>query len=200
MHKLGAHEIMEVHEVLSSAIDSLNTFNLLRGQVKDQQLSQIMDRQVNFMEKEYNDLVSYVTQHRGVNPDVYQSQRATSINYGLRQPAQVTPHTQGQLNDRDCASIIMNTHKCSATRKMKASLECADPQLRRIMMQGANSCAEQAYEVFSFMNQRGMYQVPTMQQQTQDNFINIYQQAGGGQGITTSPQTYGMGRTQGFIS
>jgi hypothetical protein len=37
---------------------------------------------------------------------------------------------------------------------------------------------EQAYELFTFMNQRGMYQVPTMQQQTQDNFMNIYQHSG----------------------
>jgi spore coat protein CotF len=69
-------------------------------------------------------------------------------------------------------------HKCGAVCKMNAALECADPQLRRIIMQGANSCAEQAYELFTFMNQRGMYQVPTMQQQTQDNFMNIYQHSG----------------------
>lgn len=200
MHKLGAHEIMEAHEILTSAIDSLNTSHLIRGHVKDQMLSQIIDRQINFMEKEYNDMVSYLTQNRGVNPDVYHSQRANTINYGLRQPAQVAPQNQGQINDRDCASIMMGMHKCSASRKMKACLECADPQLRRIMMQGANSCAEQAYEIFSFMNQRGMYQVPTMQQQTQDNFINIYQQTGGAHGITTAPGNYGFNRPQGFIS
>lgn len=78
----------------------------------------------------------------------------------------------------DCASIMMGMHKCGAVCKMNAALECADPQLRRIIMQGANSCAEQAYELFTFMNQRGMYQVPTMQQQTQDNFMNIYQHSG----------------------
>jgi spore coat protein CotF len=178
MHKLGAHETMQAHEILTTAINTMNTFHLIKGQIKDQQLSQIMDRQLNFMEKEYNDLLSYVTQTRGINPEVYQAQRSASINYGLRQPGQVAPATQAQLSDRDCASIMMGMHKCGAVCKMNAALECADPQLRRIIMQGANSCAEQAYELFTFMNQRGMYQVPTMQQQTQDNFMNIYQHSG----------------------
>ncbi len=178
MHKFGAHEIMEIHEVLTSTIDSLNTFNLLRRQVTDQELGQIVDRQINFMDKEYNDMVTFVAQQRGVTPDLYHSRRTASVNYGLRQPSPVAPHEGRNITDRDAASIMLGMLKCGASRKMMATLECADPQLRRIMMQGANSCAEQAYELFNFMNQRGMYQVPTMQQQTQQNFMNMYQQAG----------------------
>lgn len=187
MQKFGAHEIMEAHEVLTNTISSMNIFNLLRDQVTDQELSQIMDRQISFMEKEYNDLVSFLSHHRGVRPEQYHSQRTASVNYGLRQPSPVAPHERRKLTDRDAASIMLSMLKCGASRKMMATLECADPQLRRLMMQGANSCSEQAYELFIFMNQRGMYQVPTMQQQTQENFVNIYQQAGGAHGIHANP-------------
>lgn len=179
MHHFGAHETMEAHEVLTSAVDTLNVFNFLRREITDPQLSQIMDRQINFMEKEYNDMVSYVSQHRGVTPDIYHSRRNASVNYGLRKPSPVAPHGESrQLKDRDAASIMLGMLKCSASKKMMAALECADSQLRRMMIQGANSCAEQAYEIFTFMNQRGMYQVPTMQRSTQENFMNMYQQAG----------------------
>ncbi|AGL02716.1 spore coat protein [Desulfoscipio gibsoniae] len=98
--------------------------------VSDHQLGEIMDRQLRFAEKEYNEMVSF-------------------------------------LSNR-------NMHKCSAFRKMTAALECADSQLRHIMMQGA-MLSEKAYEVFTYLNQKGMYQVPTMRNRTQNNFINTFQ-------------------------
>jgi hypothetical protein len=46
-----------------------------------------------------------------------------------------------------------------------------------------------------------MYQVPTMQQQTQENFINVYNQAGTVHGQTATPAGFpGVGTTRGFIS
>jgi len=53
-------------------------------------------------------------------------------------------------------------------------------------MQGAVSCSEMAYETFSFMNQRGMYQVPTMPMRTESNFMGTYQTGNiTGQAMTT---------------
>ena len=178
-HEFGAHEIMEAHEVMSSTINGINMFELLRQQANDPQLSHIIDRQVQFMQKEYNDMVSYLTHHRGVTPETYHMRNEQSVNYGLRNPSPVSPHERaGRLNDRDIASIMLGKTKCGAAIKMKAALECADTQLRHMLTQASVSCAEQSYEIFSYMNQKGMYQVPTMQQRTQNNFLNTFQPVG----------------------
>ena len=50
----GAHEVLDVHEVLSAAIGAMNQFILLRPHVQDQELLNILDRQYAFMLDEYN--------------------------------------------------------------------------------------------------------------------------------------------------
>lgn len=177
MHpQLGAHEIMEAHEVLTDTIDGINQFHLYRPHVRDQQLQQILEKQVNFMEQEYQNMVSMLSQHRGVSAEPYQSRINAGIKYGLRNPSPVAPHeTAGQLTDRDVASGMLGCAKSTAVLRMSAGLECADPQIRRAIIQCAVSSAEMAYETFSFMNQRGMYQVPTMPMRTESNLMGTYQ-------------------------
>ncbi|MFZ5596693.1 MAG: spore coat protein [Bacillota bacterium] len=174
--QLGSHEVMEAHEVLTDIIDGINVYLLYRPHVRDQQLRQIMDKQLNYMEQEYQNMVSLLSEHRGVSVEPYNARINTSIKYGLRNPSPVTIHeSAGQLTDRDVASGMLGKAKSSAIAKMAAGLECADPQLRRMIIQGAVSCSEMAYETFGFMNQRGMYQVPTMPMRTESNFIGTYQ-------------------------
>lgn len=182
-NQFGAHEIMEAHEVITGTINAINTFDLLKQHVDDPQLSQIIERQTGFMQKEYNDMVSYLANHRGVTPETYHRRGDAQVNYGLRNPSPVSPHERtSKLNDREVASIMLGKTKCGASIKMKAALECADTQLRHLLTQGALSCAEQAYETFTYMNQKGMYQVPTMQQRTQNTFVNTFQPMGTQQG------------------
>ena len=85
------------------------------------------------------------------------------------------------MDDRDVASGMLGCHKASATMRMHAALECADPQLRRMMQQGAINCSEQAYEVWQYMNDKGYYQVPTMKQMTTDTVIQSYNSTATGQ-------------------
>jgi len=193
-HEFGAHEIMEAHEVMTSTINGINTFELLRQYTNDPQLGQIIDRQVQFMKKEYNDMVSYLTHHRGVTPETYHIRNEQPVNYGLRNPSPVSPHeSAGRLNDRDIASIMLGKTKCGASIKIKAALECADSQLRHMLTRAAISCAEQSYEIFTYMNQKGMYQVPTMQQRTMSNFINTFQPTGFTQGGALGDLARGLG-------
>jgi spore coat protein CotF len=46
-----------------------------------------------------------------------------------------------------------------------------------MLVNGAVACSNQAYEVFLFMNERGIYQVPRMNDQTAKTFLHSYQQA-----------------------
>ena len=196
----GAHEIVEAHEILNGTINGINTFSLLRQHVSDQQLGEIMDKQQSFAEKEYNEMVSFLSNRHGISAETYHARRTPSINYGLRNPSQVAPlESTGRLTDRDVASIMLNMHKCSSSCKMMAALECADAQLRHMMMQGAMSCCEKAYEIFTYMNQKGMYQVPTLQDKTQMNFMNTFQPMGSS-GSMNMMRSSGTMENRGFIS
>ncbi|MFC4078130.1 spore coat protein [Salinithrix halophila] len=189
--KMGAHEIMEAHEVLTDTIDGINQFQLYRPHVKDPQLGQILDRQLQYMIQEYDQMVTMINQQGGpitvrqprqLQPGSWQPTETaaqTQPTYGLDNPQTQSPNTSmEQMDDRDVASGMLGCAKASAVMRMHASLECVDPTLRQVMVQGAVSCSQQAYETFQYMNQKGYYQVPTMEERTMNTVLNTYQPAG----------------------
>lgn len=182
---LGAHETMEVHEVLTATIDGINLLQLYRPIVKDQRLVQILDNQLQFTISEYNQTIQNLNQ-QGLSQAVpYRSMRTVAPVYGLDNPASQSPNiTVNQMDDRDVASGMLGLHKSSAKMKIVAALECANPQLRSMMQQGAVNCSEQAYEVWLYMNQAGFYQVPTMMESTTNTVLNGYQPAGNAANLT----------------
>ena len=174
----GAHEVMEIHEVLTKTIDDINTAELLRPNVRDQRLRQVMDNQVNHLAQDYNNLVNYLHK-RGMGQAVpYRTHTNARVKYGLRNPEQVSPNTSmDQLNDQDIASTILGCHKASAIMSTNAALECADLNLRNMVSNSAQSHINMAYETFQLMHERGWYQVPTMQDNTTRTIIDTYQPA-----------------------
>ncbi|GJM70507.1 coat protein F [Paenibacillus macerans] len=217
MNKLGAHEVMEVHEILSNEISGLNAMMLYRPYVKDQQLQMMMNHQMQACTMDYNQLVQLAQQTgasqavpaRGQKTVAHASgAMATSGGtmptgggtmstsggtmgthetmpnyasssyqpmYGLRQPETQTPaQSTDQLDDADVALALLNCHKQSAALKMKAALEMANPSLRHFVQASANRCADMAYECFQYANQKGYYQVPTLQENTTDTFVHAY--------------------------
>ena len=172
---LGAHEVMEVHEVLTGSINAINTFQLYRPHVQDQQLSQMLDHQMQFMIQEYNNLVQAVNQKGITMGTPYRASQNQGPVYGLNNPQPHSPAmSQNQVDDMAIASGMLGCHKNSASKKMLASLECADPHLRRMIQQSAINCGEQAYEVWQYMNQKGFYQVPTMKEMTTNTMTSSY--------------------------
>lgn len=176
--QFGAHEVMEMHEVLTCAIDGMNQFQLYRPHVKDQQLLQILDKHLQFAMNEYNGLLQALNQ-RGMGQAVpYRAPKNFTPTYGLDHPATQAPNMgMNQMDDRDVASGMLGFHKSSSICKMMGTLECADPGLRRMLQQSAMNCSEMAYEVWQYMNQKGYYQVPTMKDMTTDTVIQSYGQA-----------------------
>ncbi|MCM3703276.1 spore coat protein [Paenibacillus macerans] len=203
MNKLGAHEVMEVHEILSNEICGLNAMMLYRPYVKDQQLQMMMNHQMQACTMDYNQLVQ-LAQQTGASQAVPARGQKTMANasgmmatsggtmgahetmptyasasyqpmYGLRQPETQTPaHSTDQLDDADVALALLNCHKQSAALKMKAALEMANPALRHFVQASAGRCADMAYECFQYANQKGYYQVPTLQENTTDTFVHAY--------------------------
>jgi spore coat protein CotF len=194
----GAHEMMEIHEVLTAEIDGINTMQLYRQFVRDPQLRQMLDHQLQFMMNAYNNLVQLVQAHGAGQAVPYRSVRQFTPMYGLDHPDPQSPNASPQqMDDRDVASGMLGIHKNGAMKQMLGALECADPNLRRALQQGAMNCAEQAYEVWQYMNEKGYYQVPTMKEMTTDTMLNVYQPAGSTpMGMGTGQPSVGMGTEQ----
>lgn len=174
--KFGAHEMMMVNEVLTDHIDGINQFELYRSHVKDQNLMQILDNQVKHIYNGYQNMINYL-QNQGMGSAVpYRVPKTGSVQYGLRQPAPVEPNSDiNAMDDRDVASGMLGCNKASAVLCTTAALECADQNLRSMITNCAVSSINQAYEVFQYMNQKGMYQVPTLTEQTTQTLKNTYQ-------------------------
>lgn len=171
----GAHEVMELHEVLTNVVDGINQFELYRPYVTDQELSMMLDKQVQFMSQEYNQTVEALGQRGLVQPQPYQANLGSEPVYGLDNPMTQSPNTSAKrMNDRDVASGMLGFLKSASILKSMASLECADLNLRRMVQQGATNCSEMAYEIWQYMNHKGYYQVPTMKQMTTETMLNTY--------------------------
>ncbi|NLM98058.1 MAG: spore coat protein [Halanaerobiaceae bacterium] len=174
----GAHETLEAHEILTDAVNSINQFELYRPHVRDQQLANIIDNQLEFMIQGYNGLVNYLQRTGKAQNISYKTNKSFAPKYGLRNPSPERPDTDyGQLNDRDIASGMLGCAKSSAIFATLASLECADPELRNMMKNCIINKIDMAYEVFQYMNERGYYQLPTMQDNTTNTLLNCYQPA-----------------------
>ncbi|PYI56266.1 spore coat protein [Paenibacillus flagellatus] len=182
----GAHETMEVHEILNEKLNLINHFSLYAQQAQHPELRQMIDRHLQTAMQSYDQLVGYTHDYGAAanrqQPYGMPQVRPQQVQYGLHEPAPLAP-VQGRFDDVQIASSMLSCHKNSAKNHMAGSLECADPNVREMLVNGAIACANQAYEVFLFMNRMGAYQVPTMQDHTAKTFLHTYQPAQSGTGM-----------------
>lgn len=175
----GAHETMEAHEVLCETINMIDHLAMYAAQCDDAQLVQILQRHIDQALQNYNNLVEYT--HDYVQPANTAGQQApavepSQIKYGLNNPAERAPQLRtSTMSSRQIAQAALTAHKNSAKNQMCAALECADPNVRQMMMNGAITCERAAYEIFLYMNEKGWYQVPTLDQHTAKTFLHSYQ-------------------------
>ncbi|GAB7387606.1 spore coat protein [Bacillaceae bacterium] len=175
----GAHESMQTHEILSEKINMLEHFSKYAAQCQDPALRQMLERHIANVSRSYNELVSYT--HEYVAPQGQPAANAGNVSpdqirYGLQQPSPQAPQLASPaFHDRQIATAMLIAHKNSAKNQMAAALECADPHVRQMMVNGAVNCAQLAYEVFQFMNEKGWYQVPTLNNHTAKTMLHSYQ-------------------------
>ncbi|MCM3789049.1 spore coat protein [Domibacillus indicus] len=178
----GAHETLEVHEILLEKVNMITHFNLYLQEAQNPELRDLIMRHRQEEIRSYDEIVAYthdynaaapvppMTNVKGVSPQ--------NIQYGLNNPPQVEPRTGAALGDTEIASAVLCAHKNAAKNGMWAALETADPNLRRMLLNSAANCANQAYEVFLFMNKQGTYQIPKMSSHTAKTYLHTYQPAG----------------------
>ncbi|TCN22625.1 spore coat protein [Mesobacillus foraminis] len=178
----GAHETMEVHEILTEKLNMISHFNLYASQTKNPELRNMITRHQQEEIKSYDAIVAYThdyTQFTPVPPNTSVNHvMPEDIQYGLNNPSMLAPETNAVLNEYEVASAMLIAHKNGAMNGVRASLEIADPNLRQMLMNGAINCINQAYEVFLFMNQQGMYQIPQIKDHTAKTFLHSFQPVG----------------------
>jgi len=183
----GAHETMEVHEILNEKINMINHFSLYAEQAQSEQVRGLIRQHLQTAIEHYDQLVAYTHDYEAAGAPQGQWPAAPQagmshtsyedIRYGLRQPQPVAPQlqAQGRLNDRQILCAVLCCHKNSAKNAMQASLECADPNVRQMLLSGAIAANQHAYDTFLVMNRQGFYQVPTMQDHTAKTYLHTYQ-------------------------
>jgi len=176
----GAHEVLDVHEVLSAAIAGLNQFILLRPHVQDQELLNILDRQYAFMLDEYN--ITAECFKTGQDPShptrSYKMQMGNDSKYGLTPSQPKKPMTSAsELNDGIISGFLLSCHKMGATGKTTAALEATNPVVRRVLQDSVPNCIEMAYELSLYQNKHGYYQIPQLSPSDMQAMLNMYGQA-----------------------
>lgn len=176
----GAHEVLDVHEVLSASIGAMNTFIFFRPHVQDQELMNILDRQYAFMLDEYN--ITAECFKTGQDPShptrSYKMQMGNDTNYGLTPSEPKKPMTSAnEINDGIISGFLLTCHKTAATGKTTAALESTNPVVRRVLQDSIQNCIEMAYELSLYQNKKGLYQVPQLSAADMQTMLNMYAQA-----------------------
>jgi spore coat protein CotF len=173
----GGHEIMDVQEILSGTIDILNSYMMLRPQIKDQELRDILDRQYQFIADEYN--ITLDCFKSGEDPakptQSYKMNQGNDFIYGV-QPSQPRRPVQSlsEISDANISCLMLGQIKSAATMKTTAALETTNPVVRRVLADSIPNCIEMAYELSIYQNKYHYYQVPQFAQQDMQQMMNMF--------------------------
>ena len=173
----GGHEVFDVQEVLTGAMATMNQMTLLRPQVKDPELLDILDRQFRFIADEYNITVEcFKTGQDPSHPtQSYKMKQGNDFIYGLQPTQPKKPMMNAsELSDEIISGFLLNCHKMNASGKTMAALEATNPVVRRVLADSVPNCIEMAYEISIYQNKHKYYQVPQLAQQDMQQMLNAY--------------------------
>lgn len=182
--KHGGHEVMDVHEVLSCTIATLDQYLLYKQHVKDPELTDILNRQHQFILDQYNVLVECFKS--GMKPShstsVYNMTQNNDVVYGLTPGQPKKPiMNASEIGDECISSYMLGLMKSGASALTMASLEATNPVVRRVMADSVPNYIEMAYELFQYQNKHQYYQVPQFSEQDMQTLVNSFTTSTGGQ-------------------
>lgn len=114
----GAHETMEVHEILMEKINAITHFNLYAKETQNPQLQDMIARHQQEEILSYNEIVAYIRENKGFSPippntDI-KGVSEQQIQYGLNKPPQFAPQSDASLSDEEIAIAMLLCHKNGA--------------------------------------------------------------------------------------
>lgn len=173
----GAHELLDVHEVLGATIIALDSYLMFDQHAKDPVLKDILHRQRQFIMSQYNTTVDCF--RTGKDPSQattsYKMTQANDVVYGLT-PAQPKHPAMSvsEISDECISSHMLTSMKTIAGAMAKAAGEVNNPVVRRVLQDSIPNYLEMAYEIFLYQNKNRYYQVPQFNQQDALTMINSY--------------------------
>lgn len=173
----GGHELFDVHEVLNAAVGAMNQAVILRPHVKDPELLDILDRQLRFMQDEYNITVEcFKTGQDPSHPtQSYKMKQGNDYIYGMKQSQPKKPiQSANEITDEIISGFLLASAKASASHKTVAALETTNPVVRRVLADSVPNCIEMAYELAIYQNKHHYYQVPQLAQQDMQALLNAF--------------------------
>jgi len=177
----GARETLEAHEMLQELKIGIEHLAYYARHCSDRGLKSVLERHTDRMIGAYDRLRGYTHDYHAASgrPLPYERPNVSpqDIRYGLHNPQQIPLQESGRggYPPEQLALYALNIHKNMARNAMAAALECADPNVRDILLNAANSCANEAYELFLALNAQGTYQVPSMHDHTAKTYLHPYQ-------------------------
>ncbi|MFT8320870.1 MAG: spore coat protein [Bacillus sp. (in: firmicutes)] len=173
----GGHEMFDVHEVLTGTINTLNMYKLMEAHVTDPELRDILDRQYQFIQEEYNlTLESFKTgQHPAKRIEPYMMQVNNDFVFGFVPMPPAKPiQNVSEMTDQQVAVAMLNAAKASASMRTMAATETTNPVVRRVIAASIPNCIEMAYEISLWQNKHHYYQVPQLAAQDMQQVLNSY--------------------------
>jgi spore coat protein CotF len=173
----GGHEMFDVHEVLSGTVDALNLYTLCKGHVQNQELKTMLNHHYQHITKEYNACIEAFKTGKdpSMRTESYKMTQDNDFVYGLTPTQPVKPiQNVSELNDQSVSTLILGTLKSNASLRGMATLEVANPVLRRVLADGIPNWIEMAYELSIWQNKNHYYQVPQLSQQDMTAMMNSY--------------------------
>lgn len=175
--KHGGHELMDVHEVLSCAISTMDQYLLYGQMAKDPELKDMIHRQHQFMMDCYN--ITAECFKSGMDPSHhttrYTMTQSNDVVYGLTPGQPKKPKMNAsEIGDQCITNYMLGLMKADAQMKTKAALEVTNPVVRRVIADSVPNAIEMAYEIFQYQNKHGYYQVARLDQQDMETLINSF--------------------------
>lgn len=175
MKNYASHEISAMQDAISVTMGAIHTAQMCLQHITDKPLKQIVEKQLQFLQEEYNQLVGLLNQQSTGQGQPYKAPANFQPKYGVTATAPKKPNQSAkEITDEQLSAILLGTLKSSAITKFQAAIEASDATWRNGLIQCATNCSEMSYELWQYMNQNGYYQLPTLQQETQQIIVQSY--------------------------
>ncbi|OAB36001.1 spore coat protein [Paenibacillus glacialis] len=174
----GGHELLDMHEALSSIIGILDQFVIYRSLAKDNELQAILNRQYNFILSHYNLTVESFTTGNKPSHDTTMYTMPETVNqitYGLT-PSQPKKPIQSvaEIKDEQISGFMLGALKTNASLLTMIAAEVNNPVVRRVVAAQVENYTEMAYEVFLYQNKHRYYQVAQLDNSDAQQMLHAY--------------------------
>ncbi|RNA70196.1 spore coat protein [Alteribacter keqinensis] len=173
----GGHELFDVHEVLSAVVALLDQYKLYENQIKDTALTDILNRQSQYMTQLYNTMLeAFQTGEKpSTSTQVYKMTESNNVIYGLSLGKPVSPiQSASDVTDQSLSSYMLGQTKSLASLMAMTALEMTNPVIRRIIADSVPNVIEMSYEIFLYQNKHGYYQVPQLKNEDMRGLLEAY--------------------------